>query len=1088
MKNNAQRTVLSLLVIGALFPGNPLTAADPASSISAPEGFEVRLFADDELAHDIFSLTTDSQGQVVVSGPGYVRVLLDQDGDGKADTYRTFTNSPASGAQGLFFDGNDLLCTGDGGLLRYRDRDGNGRADGPPEELLSLKTGGEHFAHAVEQGPDGWWYMILGNSAGMNGGNVSLPSSPVTDPSGGVLMRIAPDSLRTEILADGFRNPYDFAFHANGDIFTFDSDGERDVSLPWYRPTRVFQIMPGAHAGWITSSWKRPGYYPDMPATPASCGRGSPTGVVAYRHTQFPARYRDALFVLDWTFGRVYAIALSARGSSATGTVETFLTANGQFGFAPTASAVAPNGDLLISVGGRGTRGGVYRVRYVGSNAQSRGECTVADPLTRCLSAPQPLASWSRAVWTPIARSLGKQKLVAAVVDSKRSVEQRIRGIEIVTQLFEGLDDSSLSILVRDPSALIRARAAWAIEIQPLDRTRIGFVSLLLRDGDARVVRAALAAVLRNASHPDLGPLLPQLTSQLDAEDPYVWQATWKVIARLTAQQQLHFAQTIATSSQRTRVAYALAITDRQKAVNPPAFDLAWNAFLRTTDPQIKLFAIRAAQKALGDARGHDDLPLVYDGYSNQQEMGAIDVDIPSLVAALPCGNRNTDVELARLIALLAPASSELAEKLCGLLRDTSHPVDDVHYLIALSRLSLPLEPQLRERVADSLVNLESKLQGRGLQRDRNWDLRVQELVQALTQSDPHLISAIISHPRFGHPGHIVLTSGAAPELRSRAAERVAQYLQRNPEESWTHDVVFLLSQSDQPRLQEIVRQQFDNFALRGAVILASARRPIDRDRVHFLTGLQSPDVAVLRASVEALEQLPASLDADDQFPLLEMLQKLGADKQERTLRDQVVQLLRRNLGQDFGYQFGLTAASPQTEAIAGWTEHLKRRFPDAAEERLRSSEQKRKLLQSRLESVDWNRGQSQRGEALFQTQACFSCHNTRTAVGPDLAGIGTRFSRDDLFTAIAYPNQNVSPRYNTTLIETVQGKVLSGLVIYESVDGLTLLDSTNQTIRVESDQVDVRHDLATSLMPVGLLDDLKSQDLADLYAYLRGL
>ena len=44
-------------------------------------GFEVTLFADDDLAHDIFSLTIDSLGRVVVSGPGYVRIMLDRDGE-----------------------------------------------------------------------------------------------------------------------------------------------------------------------------------------------------------------------------------------------------------------------------------------------------------------------------------------------------------------------------------------------------------------------------------------------------------------------------------------------------------------------------------------------------------------------------------------------------------------------------------------------------------------------------------------------------------------------------------------------------------------------------------------------------------------------------------------------------------------------------------------------------------------------------------------------------------------------------------------------------------------------------------------------
>jgi hypothetical protein len=96
-------------------------------------------------------------------------------------------------------------------------------------------------------------------------------------------------------------------------------------------------------------------------------GRGSPTGLVCYRHTQFPERYRGGLFLLDWTFGKIHFVALERAGSTYRGRKEVFLEAVGDNGFAPTAAAVHPlTGDLFVSVGGRGTRGAVYRVRYRG--------------------------------------------------------------------------------------------------------------------------------------------------------------------------------------------------------------------------------------------------------------------------------------------------------------------------------------------------------------------------------------------------------------------------------------------------------------------------------------------------------------------------------------------------------------------------------------------------------------------------------------------------------------------------------------------------------------------------------------------------
>ena len=70
----------------------------------------------------------------------------------------------------------------------------------------------------------------------------------------------------------------------------------------------------------------------------------------------------------------------------------------------------------------------------------------------------------------------------------------------------------------------------------------------------------------------------------------------------------------------------------------------------------------------------------------------------------------------------------------------------------------------------------------------------------------------------------------------------------------------------------------------------------------------------------------------------------------------------------------------------------------------------------------------------------------------------------------------------------TADGKVYTGLVIYESVDGIILRNATNQTFRLETADIEVQRKLPQSLMPPGLLKDATSQDLADLNAYLQSL
>lgn len=179
----------------------------------------------------------------------------------------------------MAFDESGLLCIGDGGLWKFLDVNNNAMADAAPEQLLSIKTGGEHDAHEIRKGPDGWWYLIAGNGTPILPEFYAGSDSPIKNPRAGFLMRMSPDWKEKEIFAHGFRNAYDFDFNGDGDIFVFDSDGERDISLPWYRPTRVFRVRAGDDAGWVAPGWKRPSYFFDMPEVIGELGRGSPTGV-----------------------------------------------------------------------------------------------------------------------------------------------------------------------------------------------------------------------------------------------------------------------------------------------------------------------------------------------------------------------------------------------------------------------------------------------------------------------------------------------------------------------------------------------------------------------------------------------------------------------------------------------------------------------------------------------------------------------------------------------------------------------------------------------------------------------------------------
>ena len=114
---NPLRYCLALLFFGL---GTVDAAPASLSGFNLPPGFVISEFAGDNLAHDIYTMTIDARGRVFVAGRGYIKLLSDDDGDGKADRAIEVADNPKDGAQGLLVEGDTLLAVGDGALRRFK--------------------------------------------------------------------------------------------------------------------------------------------------------------------------------------------------------------------------------------------------------------------------------------------------------------------------------------------------------------------------------------------------------------------------------------------------------------------------------------------------------------------------------------------------------------------------------------------------------------------------------------------------------------------------------------------------------------------------------------------------------------------------------------------------------------------------------------------------------------------------------------------------------------------------------------------------------------------------------------------------------
>ena len=1091
---DGRTTIFRCLLLVLLLSWAEQAALAQKPGILVPSGFAIEHYADDDLAHDIYSLTIDAKGRVVVSGPGYVRILIDSDNDGKADTYKQFADGPQTGAQGMHFLGPHLLCSGDEGLLIYRDDNGDDQADGPPTTILKIAAGGEHHVHSIQPGPDGWWYVIAGNLSGVDSGYAKLSTSPIKNPEAGVLMRLKPDLSEGEVVSDGFRNAYDFAFNSAGDVFTFDSDGERDVSLPWYLPCRVFNVTPRSNAGWVSRSWKRPNYFPDMPPVVADFGRGSPTGVACYRHTHFPSRYDGSLFVLDWTFGRLLNISMEEKDGHWKGEPSVFAKATGNFGFAPTDIEVAADGSLYVSVGGRGTRGSVFRFTY----PENAGRPTVALPddaadaekLNFVLNADQPLSSWSLANWRPVARSIGREPFIAAAIDEGRRSTQRVRAIEVLTSLFDGINVDIAERLAKARSAPVRARTAWAIGRSNPTSPDVNALLILLDDSNPLVSRFALEALTTVQDQQVLDKCVPLIAVSLGSANRTLRAAAASVVERLTVEQRQAVEQ-LAEANLQARIWLQLGATARTSSADlhsaKVALEAARDSSLTEED---QCDAWRLFQLALGDVGPRASVPAGLESYTARGDLQLAGLPLEEartvLAAAFPSSDWNLNAELIRTIAILGSTDRLLIDKILGTITSDSAPPDDIHRLVAISRIQTPRTQQQSAATARALVNLDVKIRRQQLMQDSNWDDRLTEIYDALCNVDPLIPNNIGGQSEFGLPGHVIFMRRIGPDKTQQAIDGFVTRINADPDYDWSPEVVAVLGLSGRVEHQELIRGQMQNLSVQDAVLKVISEKPRPEDRRVFLAGIESAKPGTIEASLNALMKLPRNAEAAEQFALLAAAKRLNHDRNEFQLREMAIRLLQNNLSQGFAFVFGEAGHMPQAEALARWTEFLTVRYPDYVPH-VAGGQNTVEVL-AMLEGVAWSMGDVSRGKTLFTKLSCARCHGGRKALGPDLQGVSKRFTRSDLFASIVDPNRDVSSRYQLTSVETKSGKTYSGLVVYESVDGIILRDAEHNTFRVEAADIEAKVLKRASLMPDGLLKNVTAEDLADLNAYIESL
>ncbi|QOV90608.1 c-type cytochrome [Humisphaera borealis] len=374
---------------------NNAAEATPADKIRALPGFKVELLytVPAETQGSWVAMCTDHKGRLIVCDQYGALYRVTPPALGTTEGMKIEPIPAQVGAanglvwafDALYVVVNNYTDQSKSGVYRVTDTNGDDTLD-KAEFLRNIPGGGDHSPHAAVLAPDGKSiYIVVGNKSELTkvdssrvpmlwGEDHLLPRMPdgrgfMRDKlaPGGNIYSMSPDGKTWELVATGFRNQYDAAFNKDGELFTYDADMEYDFNTSWYRPTRVNHVISGAEFGWRNGAGKWPEWYEDSFGAVINIGPGSPTGVTFGYDAKFPAKYQDALFINDWSWGKMYAIHMQPDGSSYTATKEEFLSGSPL----PLTDSVVrkEDGALYFAIGGRKTQSGLYRVTYTGTES-----------------------------------------------------------------------------------------------------------------------------------------------------------------------------------------------------------------------------------------------------------------------------------------------------------------------------------------------------------------------------------------------------------------------------------------------------------------------------------------------------------------------------------------------------------------------------------------------------------------------------------------------------------------------------------------------------------------------------------------------
>lgn len=137
--------------------------------------------------------------------------------------------------------------------------------------------------------------------------------------------------------------------------------------------------------------------------------------------------------------------------------------------------------------------------------------------------------------------------------------------------------------------------------------------------------------------------------------------------------------------------------------------------------------------------------------------------------------------------------------------------------------------------------------------------------------------------------------------------------------------------------------------------------------------------------------------------------------------------------------------------------------------------------------------GDPARGEAVYRRQQmlCTTCHaigESGGVLGPNLVSIGASAPVDYLIESLLEPSKKIKEGYHMVIITKKDGGVISGCLVNDGAEELTIRDPANQILKVAKSAIASRQMSPVSMMPTGLTASLREDEFVDLVRFLSEL